>query len=103
MLGKFYKALYLCEILNVKLLFLICFYSCSFMHFYSYDEEHFKDMIIENFKVYDSVYEYRFEKKENLKLNSAHDYSYENGSYSFEIKYTVKIEPTELQKNVHVQ
>lgn len=37
-------------------------------------------------------------EKENLKLNSAHDYSYENGSYSFEIKYTDKAEPTILQK-----
>jgi hypothetical protein len=43
------------------------------------------------------------ERKEILKFNSAHDYSYENGSYSFEIKYTVKAEPTILQKNVHVQ
>jgi hypothetical protein len=43
------------------------------------------------------------ERKEIQKLNSAHDYSYENGSYSFEIKYTVKAEPTVLQKNVHVQ
>jgi hypothetical protein len=60
-------------------------------------------MITENSKVYDSIHEYRFGRKENLKLNSAHDYSYENGSYSFEIKYTVKAEPTVLQKNVHVQ
>jgi hypothetical protein len=71
--------------------------------FQSYDKEHFKDMITENSKVYDSIHEYRFGRKENLKLNSAHDYSYENGSYSFEIKYTVKAEPTVLQKNVHVQ
>jgi hypothetical protein len=38
------------------------------------------------------------ERKEILKLSSTHDYSYENGSYSFEIKYTVKAEPTVLQK-----
>jgi hypothetical protein len=55
-------------------------------------------MITENSKVYDSIQEYSFERKEILKLNSAHDYSYENGSYSFEIKYTVKAEPTVLQK-----
>jgi len=55
-------------------------------------------MTIEHSKINDSIYEYSFERKENLKLNSAHDYSYENGSYSFEIKYTVKAEPTVLQK-----
>jgi hypothetical protein len=31
-------------------------------------------------------------------LNSAHDYSYERGSYSFKVKFTVIAEPTELQK-----
>jgi hypothetical protein len=66
-------------------------------------KEHLKVMTIEHSKVYDSIHEYSFERKENLKLNSAHDYSYENGSYSFEIKYTDKAEPTVLQKNVHVQ
>jgi hypothetical protein len=60
-------------------------------------------MTIEHSKVYDSIHEYSFERKEYLKLNSAHDYSYESGSYSFEIKYTDKAEPTVLQKNVHVQ
>jgi hypothetical protein len=60
--------------------------------------EHLKVMTIEHSKVYDSIHEYSFERKENLKLNSAHDYSYESGSYSFEIKYTDKAEPTVLQK-----
>jgi hypothetical protein len=60
-------------------------------------------MITENSKVYDSIHEYSFERKENQKLNSAHDYSYESSSYSFEIKYTDKAEPTVLQKIVHVQ
>jgi hypothetical protein len=40
-------------------------------------------MIIEHFKVYDSIHEYSVERKEDLKLNSAHDYSYESRSYSF--------------------
>jgi hypothetical protein len=56
-------------------------------------------MTIEHSKVYDSIHEYRFERKENLKLNSAHDYSYESGSYNFEMKYTDKVEPTVLQKS----
>jgi len=60
--------------------------------------EHLKVMTIEHSKVYDSIHEYSFERKENLKLNSAHDYSYESGSYSFEIKYTDKAESTVLQK-----
>jgi hypothetical protein len=68
------------------------------MHTKRDDRKHLKDMITEKSKVYDSIQEYSFERKENLKLNSAHDYSYENGSYSFEIKYTVKAEPTVLQK-----
>lgn len=37
-------------------------------------------------------------EKESKVLNSAHDYSYESDSYSFEIKYTVIVEPTVLQK-----
>jgi hypothetical protein len=57
----------------------------------------------EHLKVYDSIHEFSFERKEILKLNYAHDYSYESGSYSFEIKYIDKAEPTVLQKNVHVQ
>jgi len=84
------------------------------MHNYGYDQRHFKVMnyaylqwwkrehlkvmTIEHSKVYDSIHEYSFERKENLKLNSAHDYNYESGSYSFEIKYTDKAEPTVLQK-----
>jgi len=55
-------------------------------------------MITENSKVYDSIHEYSFERKEYLKLNSAHDYSYESGFYSFKVKYTVITEPTVLQK-----
>jgi hypothetical protein len=65
--------------------------------------EHLKVMTIEHSKEYDSIHKYSIERKENLKLNSAHDYSYESGSYSFEIKYTDKAEPTVLQKNDHVQ
>jgi hypothetical protein len=68
------------------------------MHTQRNDKEHLKDMITENSKVYDSIQEYSFERKENLKLNSAHDYSYKSGSYSFEIKFTDKAEPTVLQK-----
>jgi hypothetical protein len=84
------------------------------MHNYRYDQRHFKVinyaylewwkrehlkvMTIEHSKVYDSIHEYNYIRKENLKLNSAHDYSYENGSYSFKIKYTDKSEPTVLQK-----
>jgi hypothetical protein len=60
-------------------------------------------MTIEHSKVYDSIHEYSFERKKNLKLNSAHDYSYESGSYSFKIKFTDKADPTVLQKIVHVQ
>jgi hypothetical protein len=68
------------------------------MHTQRNDKEHFKNMITENSKVYDSINEFSFERKEILKFNSAHDYSYESGSYSFEIKYTDKAEPTVLQK-----
>jgi hypothetical protein len=68
------------------------------MHTQRNDKEHLKDMITENSKVYDSIHESSEWKKRDFKINSAHDYSYENGSYSFEIKYTVKAEPTVLQK-----
>lgn len=44
-----------------------------------------------------------WKKRESKALKSAHDYSYESSSYSFEIKYTDKAKPTVLQKNVHVQ
>jgi len=60
--------------------------------------EHLKVMTIEHFKVYDSIHEYSFKRKEIIKLNSAHDYGFESGSYSFEIKYTVITELTVLQK-----
>jgi hypothetical protein len=42
------------------------------------------------------IHEYNFEWKDDLK--SAHDYSYESGSYSFKVKCTVIAEPTVLQK-----
>jgi hypothetical protein len=69
------------------------------MHTQRNDKEHFKNMITENSKVYDSIHESsEWKKRDFLSLNSAHDYSYENGSYSFEIKFTDKAEPTVLQK-----
>jgi hypothetical protein len=68
------------------------------MHTYSYEKEHLKVKIIEHSEVYDFIQEYSIERKEDLKLNSAYDYSYESGSCSFEIKYTIIAEPTVLQK-----
>jgi hypothetical protein len=66
------------------------------MHTYSHKKEHLKVMIIKHSKEYDFIHEYSFERKENLKLNYAHDYSYESGSYSFEIKYTEALLQLEL-------
>jgi hypothetical protein len=68
------------------------------MHNYRYDQRHFKVM----------NYAYlQWWKREHLKVmtiehskvyDSIHEYSYESGSYSFEIKFTVITEPTVLQK-----
>jgi len=68
------------------------------MHTYSHEKEHLKVKIIEHSELYDFIQEYSVERKEDLKLNSAHDYSYESGFYSFEIKYIIIAEPTVLQK-----
>jgi hypothetical protein len=38
------------------------------MHTKRDDKEHLKDMITENSKVYDSIQEYSFERKENIKF-----------------------------------
>jgi hypothetical protein len=60
-----------------------------------------------DYRAFQSIWLYlwiQFWKKRDYKvLNSAHDYSYERGSYSFKAKYTVIAEPTELHRNVHVQ
>jgi hypothetical protein len=53
-------------------------------------------MIIEHSKVYDLYINTVLKRKDDL--NSAHDYSFERGSYSFKAKYTVIVEPTVLQK-----
>jgi hypothetical protein len=55
-------------------------------------------MIIEHFKVYYLYMHTILNEKRIFSLKSAHDYSYENDSYSFKAKYTVIAEPTELQK-----
>jgi hypothetical protein len=50
-----------------------------------------------DYRVFQSLWfthECSFEWKDDLK--SAHDYSYESGSYSFKEKCTVIAEPTEL-------
>jgi len=55
-----------------------------------------------DYRAFQSIWLYswiQIERKEKIKLNSAHDYSYESGSYSFEMKYTDKAEPTVLQKS----
>jgi hypothetical protein len=55
-------------------------------------------MIIEHSKVYDLYMDTVLNEKMIYSLKSAHDYSYENCSYSFKIKCTVIAEPTVLQK-----
>jgi hypothetical protein len=55
-------------------------------------------MIIEHSKVYDLYMDTVLYENRIYSLKSAHDYSYENGSYSFKAKYTVIAEPIELQK-----
>lgn len=90
------------------------------MHNYRYDQKHFqiyelciltmmKNRAFESYdyRTFQSIWLYLWiqfwKKRESKVLNSAHDYSYEIGSYNFKAKYTVIAEPTELQKIVHMQ
>jgi hypothetical protein len=68
------------------------------MHTYNDEKEHLKVMIIEHSKAYDIYMNTVLKEKRIKSSNSAHDYSYERGSYSFKVKFTVIAEPTELQK-----
>jgi hypothetical protein len=56
-------------------------------------------MIIEHSKVYELYMDTILNEKRIYSLKSAHDYSYENDSYSFKAKYTVIAELIELQKS----